>query len=220
MSLAATRKLLRSSCPNVLVEAPAGCGKTYEAAELAIDVGRDLPEGASVLVLAHTNAAVQEFSRRIRGSGARIRPTTIDLFCLELLEPYAGRLGLPNPLRRNVGLGVGRVAFATLAPAAVNLLVHCPSIATMLSARYPVVILDEHQDSSTSQHGVIAAFRRYNGCRVRVFGDPMQAIFENTVVGNITWDDLLAEASASSSLTEAQRWREKRELGDWICCVI
>jgi DNA helicase-2/ATP-dependent DNA helicase PcrA len=79
-----------------------------------------------------------------------------------------------------------------------------------------MVILDEHQDSSTSQHGVVAAFRRYTGCRVRVFGDPMQAIYENETAGNVTWDQLLAEAAASSSLTDAQRWREDRELGDWI----
>jgi hypothetical protein len=102
------------------------------------------------------------------------------------------------------------------APAAFDLLTRCPAITKMLAARYPMVILDEHQDSSTLQHSVLAAFRQQNGCRVRVFGDPMQAIYESSAAGIVTWDQLLAEASSSSSLTDAQRWRDNRELGDWI----
>src|SRR5262249_30024636 len=59
---------------------------------------------------------------------ARVRATTIDSFCVELLEPYANRLGLPSPLRRHIGFGTGRLAFDSLAPAAVGLLKRCPSI--------------------------------------------------------------------------------------------
>ena len=81
-----------------------------------------MTDGARVLVLAHTNAAVQEFLRRIRNTGARVRATTIDAFCLDLLDPYAGPLGLPSPLRRNVGIGVNRIPFAGLAPGAASLL--------------------------------------------------------------------------------------------------
>jgi superfamily I DNA/RNA helicase len=216
MTLAATRALLRSSAPNVLVEAAAGCGKTFEAAELARDVGQGLAEGASVLVLAHTNAAVQEFTRRVRNTGARVRAVTIDSFCVDLLEPYASRLGLPSPLRRRVGLGTGRLPFSALAPAAADLLSRCNAIAAMLAARHPVVILDEHQDSSLLQHQVVSAFGRHDGSRFRVFGDPMQAIYEADAAGSITWDRLLAEAGSSALLTEAQRWREDRALGDWI----
>jgi hypothetical protein len=216
MTLAETRALLRSTQPNVLVEAPAGCGKTFEAAELARDAGLGLPEGASVLVLAHTNVAVQEFSRRVRNTGARVHPTTIDSFCVDLLESYAGRLGLPSPLRRHVGLGAGRLPFSALAPAAANLLSRCTTITTMLAARHPVVILDEHQDSNLLQHQVVSSFGRHPGCRVRVFGDQMQAIYEADTTGGLTWAQLLTEAASSSSLTEAQRWRDDRALGDWI----
>jgi len=216
MTLATTRALLRSSQPNVLIEASAGCGKTFEAAELARDAGQGLPEGASVLVLAHTNAAVQEFARRVRNTGARARAMTIDSFCVDLLEPYAARLGLPSPLRRNVGLGAGRLAFNALAPAAANLLTRCDAIATMLAARHPVVILDEHQDSSLFQHQVVSFFGRNNTCRVRVFGDPMQAIYEDDQAGSVRWEQLLGEAASSGSLRDAQRWRDDRALGDWI----
>jgi DNA helicase-2/ATP-dependent DNA helicase PcrA len=216
MTLAETRALLRSSQPNVLVEAPAGCGKTFEAAELAHDAGRELPDGASVLVLAHTNAAIQEFARRVRNTGARVRAMTIDSFCVDLLEPYASRLGLPFPLRRHVGLGAARFPFSALAPAAANLLSRCNAIAAMLAARHPVVILDEHQDSNLLQHQVVSSFGRRNGCRIRSFGDPMQAIYEGDTAGNVTWGQLISEAQSSCSLTEAQRWRDDRALGDWI----
>jgi UvrD-like helicase C-terminal domain/UvrD/REP helicase N-terminal domain len=119
-------------------------------------------------------------------------------------------------LRRRVGLGTGRLPFSALAPAAADLLSRCNAIAAMLAARHPVVILDEHQDSSLLQHQVVSAFGRHEGSRFRVFGDPMQAIYEGDAAGSITWDRLLAEAGSSGSLTEAQRWREDRALGDWI----
>src|ERR1700730_16168848 len=100
MSLAVVRRALRSDQRNVLVEAPAGCGKTFEAAGLATDLGTQFAHGAGVLLIAHAIAAVQEFMRRARNTRARVKPTTIDAFCLELLTPYATRLGMPSPLRR------------------------------------------------------------------------------------------------------------------------
>jgi AAA domain/UvrD-like helicase C-terminal domain len=216
MSLAAVRHALRSDHRNVLVEAPAGCGKTFEAAELAAELGVQLPDGAEVLLLAHTNAAVQEFTRRIRGTGARVRATTIDAFCVDLLTPYSVPLGLPTPFRRSVGLGAGRMPFEDLAPHAVNLLARCPPIATMLAYRYPFVILDEHQDANLNQHEVVRSFRQIGQCRVRVFGDPMQAIYETQIAGAVRWDRLAEEAQAVVSLTIPQRWSAEPALGEWI----
>ena len=81
--------MLRSEEPNVVVVAAAGCGKTYEAASLAIDL-LNAASGCSVLLLAHTNGAVQEFARRT--DGERARPcSTIDAFCLSS-SPNALRL--------------------------------------------------------------------------------------------------------------------------------
>ncbi|MDQ2081034.1 UvrD-helicase domain-containing protein [Xanthobacteraceae bacterium Astr-EGSB] len=214
--LAATRRALRSDAPNVLVEAPAGCGKTYEAAELALEMGAQLRDGSQVLVLAHTNAAVQEFLRRTRNSGGRVRATTIDAFCRELLDPYAARLGLPTPLRRHVGLGSGRIAFADLAPKAVDLLTRCSAVRTMLAYRFPFVILDEHQDTNVHQHQVVASFRDIASCRVRIFGDPMQAIYKSSDADVVSWDDLMRDSSTVTALDTPQRWQEEPDLGEWI----
>lgn len=216
MPLEEVRRALRSAERNVLVEAPAGCGKTFQAAELAADLANDLAPGAEVLLLAHTNAAVQEFVRRTRASGARVRATTIDAFCLDLLTPYAARLNLPTPLRRAVGFAEGGVPFRELAPAAASLLLRCPSIASALAYRHPVVILDEHQDASVAQHEISAALNRCEHCRVRVFADPMQAIYEEADQARISWDRLSHEAGTFVELDEPQRWTENRELGEWI----
>jgi superfamily I DNA/RNA helicase len=216
MTLAVVRAALRSDERNVLIEAPAGCGKTFEAADLAVELGIEVAEGAEVLLLAHTNAAVQEFLRRVRNTNSRVRATTVDSFCLELLTPYAVPLGLPSPLRRSVGLGAGRVGFEQLAPNALDLLARCSSIATMLAHRYPLVILDEHQDTNIAQHDVVSTFCRIAQCRVRIFGDPMQAIYETQTAERVSWDRLSREAGAVVSLDTPQRWRDDADLGEWI----
>jgi UvrD-like helicase family protein len=216
MTLDVVRAALRSDERNVLIEAPAGCGKTFEAADLAVELGTQVPKGTEVLVLAHTNAAVQEFLRRVRNTNARVRATTVDSFCLELLTPYAVPLGLPFPLRRSVGLGVGRVGFELLAPNALDLLTRCPSIATVLAHRYPFVILDEHQDTNIAQHDLVSTFCRIAQCRVRIFGDPMQAIYEAQTAESVSWDRLSREAGVAVALDTPQRWRDEADLGEWI----
>lgn len=58
MDLVHVRALLRSNVRIVVVEAPAGCGKTHEAVELARDVVPQLKPHQKVLILAHTNSAI------------------------------------------------------------------------------------------------------------------------------------------------------------------
>lgn len=216
MSLADLRRALRSDAPTVLVEAPAGCGKTYEAAELARDAADQLPPEAQVLLLAHTNAAVQEFSHRTQGIRSRIRVATIDSFCLDLVEPYAAALGLPVPLRRAVGAGRDRIGFEQLAPKAAELIARAPTIASLLAARHPMIILDEHQDARPEQHAVARRIADIGGARLRIFGDPMQAIYERRNEPSIGWDAVEREADLRFHLATPQRWRDAPELGDWI----
>ncbi|HYH17984.1 MAG TPA: UvrD-helicase domain-containing protein [Azospirillum sp.] len=216
MSLADLRRGLRSAAPTVLVEAPAGCGKTYEAADLARDIVDELPPGGQVLLLAHTNAAVQEFSRRTQGLRSCVRVTTIDSFCLELVEPYAAALGLPTPLRRAIGPGRDRIGFGQLAPKAMELLTRAPTIARLAAARHPLIILDEHQDARPEQHAVIRRIADVGAVRLRIFGDPMQAIYERGDERSIGWDEIEREADLRFRLGIPQRWRDAPDLGDWI----
>lgn len=215
MTLAHLRDVLRSNAPVVLTEAAAGCGKTHEASLLAAELAQTLGAGGGgVLVLAHTNAAVQEFRSRTEGVGGNVRATTIDALCLDLVAPYASALGLPPDLRRRVGPGAGRVQFDALSEAAVRLLSRNPSIAQMVGERYPVIIADEHQDARKEQHHVLRILAEAGRARLRIFGDPLQAIYDD---GNgIGWDQLEREADARLLLETPHRWSQNPELGDWI----
>lgn len=169
-----------------------------------------------MLLLAHTNAAIQEFARRTKEFRPHVRTCTIDSFCLELIAPYAVALTLPTPIRRMVGVGPGRIPFSVLAPKAVELLTRCPSIALMLAERYPVVVLDEHQDARPDQHQLVSMIAAAGRVRMRVFGDPMQAIFDSQEAPTIPWVQLQGEARAIVQLSTPQRWTEVPELGNWV----
>jgi len=208
------RSLLRSDASRIAIEAPAGCGKTYEAVSLACDIGTALSE-SSVLLLTHTNAAKNEFARRAATAkgASRVRVSTIDSFLLELCAPHAAALGLPFPLR--AALSEGSVDISALGEKALDLLRRSPIVGHVVSARYPVIILDEHQDASTTQNEVIEVIASSGKVRARYFGDPMQAIYDFGDDG-VDWESLKQSADAVCMLTEPWRWVGKPELGAWI----
>jgi DNA helicase-2/ATP-dependent DNA helicase PcrA len=212
VGLSEVRAALRSAEPRVVVEAPAGCGKTFEAVSCAIDLAAGLGDHQEVLLLAHTNVAVAEFKRRARSAGARVHATTIDAFALSLVAPYATALGLPAPLI--VGDLAGEVPFGMLAPKAMELITRAPSIGSSLRRHYPVILLDEHQDARQDQHDL--AMKLGESGRVRLFGDPMQAIYGFNHDELIGWDSVANAADRLEALEEPQRWREEPELGEWI----
>lgn len=216
MSLEETRKALRSQTKVVCVVAPAGCGKTFEACKYALEVAESLATGEQVLFLAHTNAAVQEFRIRTRKLAPRVDASTIDAFCLELLLPYAARLGLPAPLQHRLGREEGCLPFEDLARFAGELLKRSPSIANLYAGRYPVIILDEHQDASEHQHGAIQLVGCARRVRLRIFGDPMQAIYEDDESARISWNAVESCAEIRAELDFPQRWKDVLELGNWI----
>jgi hypothetical protein len=206
-----TRAALRSGVPLLAVEAPAGCGKTYEAVSCAIDLAAQLPPHQEVLLLAHTNVAVAEFKRRSRRERARVHATTLDAFALALVSPYAAALGFASPLLP--GNGAGEVPFHDLAPKALELLRRAPSIGRVVRGHYPVVLLDEHQDARRDQHDLAVELGR--GGRVRIFGDPMQAIYDFGDELLIAWEDV-ASPDAHAALEDPQRWPDVPELGTWL----
>jgi DNA helicase-2/ATP-dependent DNA helicase PcrA len=214
MGVKDARAALRSGAPLVTVEAPAGCGKTHEALQCAIDLAADTQEWQEVLLLAHTNAAVAEFRRRARAAGSRVNATTIDAFARGLVAPYASALGLPVPLLP--GNGPGEVPFEQLAPKALELLSRAPSIARALRSRYPVILLDEHQDARQDQHDLAMELGRCTAGRVRIFGDPMQAIYDFKGASLIDWETVAGAADINTALDEPHRWTEATALGKWI----
>jgi DNA helicase-2/ATP-dependent DNA helicase PcrA len=168
-----------------------------------------------VLLLSHTHAACGEFHRRCQGNQLRVDVETCDSFALKVVSPYASALGLPFPLENVIGRS-GGVSFAALNACAMDIVRRSPTIAGLISARFPVIILDEHQDASVAQHELAMTLMRVGGSKLRIFGDPMQALHHGVAGQFVDWDALWAECADRIELTEPKRWPEAADLGKWI----
>ncbi|MCY1640691.1 UvrD-helicase domain-containing protein [Methylorubrum sp. SL192] len=209
---------LRSTRQLVVIDAAAGCGKTYQAAQYAYDVAAVLNPGR-LLILTHTHAACSVFAERVHGLQGRVEIRTIDGLICQIATAYHIALNLP----RDPSIWARAIpgGFALLADKVVSLLGAAPFIARALSSRYPVIVCDEHQDSSPSQHAIVMSLHAA-GSKIRVFGDPMQRIFRSKKLREKAaqdrhWPDLIASADEMKKLHTPHRWRSgSQSLGEWI----
>lgn len=183
--------------PLLLIEAPAGYGKTHEAVHAALTIAPTLPVGRKVLFLTHTNAARETFNRRLWGGAAVMK--TIHSLAAELVELYAAPLDLPRPLDPFHG----RPPFRDMIRLATDILERRPEVALGLAVRHPVVLVDEYQDCDEDQHCFIQAIAAAAPTRLRLFGDDLQAIydFDGTPV------DFAAMIETSPTVRLATPWR-------------
>lgn len=219
MSDSSVAALLRSDEPVVVVEAPAGCGKTFQGADYARDVSQTLDRGR-LLILTHTHGACGVFAERTQGLSGRVDIRTLDSLIGQVATLYRHALGLPANLStwayQNDGEG-----FEIMADRVAGYLERHPIIRQALARRYPIIICDEHQDASQAQHRAIMALH-LGGAHLRIFGDPLQAIFANDksdramAAALAQWDDLKRKA-AFDELDRPHRWRTgSPALGRWV----
>ena len=208
---------LRSSAPLVVVEAPAGCGKTHHGAEYAREVASNESPGRP-LILTHTHAACSVFAARTKTPHTPVDIRTIDSIIGRIATAYHAGLDLPPDiaawLRQNAQTGHQELALNVA-----NLLQRHPMIAAALARRHPVVICDEHQDSSGDQHAALMALHA-QGARLRIFSDPVQRIFRAKLLKGshppCDWDALRRSADACEELDYPHRWdRGCPQLGRW-----
>lgn len=206
--LDALRKRIAGPEPLLLIEAPAGYGKTTEAVEAAEALAPSLPDGREVLFLTHTNGARDTFNRRIKGRAAVMK--TIHSLAAEIVELYSAPLELPRPLEPFRG----NPSFDDMVTLAVQVLRRRPEVALGLAIRHPVILVDEYQDCSLHQHELIQVIAAAAPTRLRLFGDDLQAIFEFAGVP-IDWADLSA-VHPTVQLVTPWRWRKQPEMGDFL----
>lgn len=208
--------LLDSDASSVAVEAPAGCGKTYQGAHYAARAASRLTTGR-VLILTHTHAACAAFSEATCAAHRRVEIRTIDSLLVQIAAAYHKSLDLPaDPsawARRQ-----GAAGYAALGARVATLVTRHPFIATALVERFPVVIADEHQDASADQHAVVMALRNA-GAKLRIFGDPMQGIYARGRAADealARWEGIKTDA-ALAELCTPHRWRDGTPaLGAWV----
>lgn len=217
MSDATVAQALRSAARLVVVEAPGGCGKTYQGASYACDIAPALGDGR-LLILTHTNAACDVFAGRTHGLSRHVEIRTIDGLIIEIAGAYRHPLGLPE----DVGAWARRTpnGYHLLGERVARLLTRHPAIADCVARRYPIVVCDEHQDASADQHTLVMALNRA-GTQLRVFADPMQMIFTGTqaqtAAAEQRWANLKAAADRFEELDQPHRWTNiQPEFGAWI----
>lgn len=207
---------LRSDSQLVVIEAPAGCGKTHQAA----DYGREIcSTGASIrpLMLTHTHAACATFANRMRGIDSQVEVRTLDSIVSQIAAAY--HVGLDLPQDAGAWARDRPNGHAELAQRVSILIGQFPMIARSIAQRHQVVVCDEHQDSSGDQHAIVMSLLDH-GARIRIFADPMQRIFKDpALVGShppVNWGELIAGSDAFEQLDTPHRWSNGcSELGQW-----
>ncbi len=218
MSDEAVAKLLRSREPLVIIEAAAGCGKTYQGATYAQDVVGSLGD-ARLLILTHTHAACSVFAERTKKTRSRVEIKTIDALIAQIALAYHKPLDLPRDLTSWAWQDGGQ-GFEIMASKVAGFLRHQPMVGRALARRYPVIVCDEHQDSSVDQHSVVMSLLS-GGAAIRIFGDPMQRIYgaksdKAARADRARWDALTA-LGAKGKLVTPHRWQDGCPLlGAWI----
>jgi hypothetical protein len=194
------------------VTAPAGCGKT----QLIADSLRVQGTSKLALVLTHTNAGKAALQKRLQRASVApdaYRVATIDGWAMRLIAAFPGRSGHdPNILK----LENPRTDYPAIRLAAWHLLA-AGHLNDALQATYSRLIVDEYQDCSEAQHGIVDwAATAVPTC---VLGDPMQAIFGFGGNQLVDWPTtVLRQFPSVGQLQTPWRWRNAgtERLGHWL----
>jgi DNA helicase-2/ATP-dependent DNA helicase PcrA len=149
----------------------------------------------------------------------RVHITTIDGLVAQVAGAYHLALGLPFDTAGWVR-AQGDAGFELLAQKVSHLLAGSKVVISALVSRYPIVLCDEHQDANAAQHDIVMRLHAA-GAKVRIFADPMQAIYVKGVKARAAhaqrWHELCGKADRVEELDFPHRWADASpELGQWI----
>ncbi len=189
------------------VVAPAGFGKTYLIAEAtARSAGRQL-------ILTHTYAGVNALRRKMCALGVSdslYHIDTIASWSLRICLSYSQTSGLQEerPANNQQWSALYEVCTRLLDQAFVRRLVR---------ASYDGLYVDEYQDCSVAQHGVVLKLAR--DLPSRILGDPLQGIFDFDGQNPVDWTrDVEGGFERLGVLDTPHRWIQAGAdgLGRWL----
>lgn len=186
----------------IMVLGGPGSGKTTLSLLKTQRLIPTLESGQSVLFLSFSRAAVRQVLSRTkdvltREERSRITVQTYHAFCMDILRAH-GRLltgtgarilfpdrekvakanheGDWSDERNRLAEEEGLFAFDNFASGAGALLTRVPKVAELVADRFPIIILDEFQDTSDSQWELVRALSERS--ELIILADPDQRIFE------------------------------------------
>lgn len=197
------RQAILETPGHLLIRGGPGSGKTTIA---LVRASRELPALADeqrVLFLSFSRAAVRQILDRGRGlltrsDLRRLEVRTFHAFFLDVIRSHGRRLAGRPPTfltpdrewrRRSDFEGdwpteVNRMmtdeavfTFDTFAPTVARLLQHSPTLRQLLSDRYPLVIVDEFQDTNDHQSAAVRALAEHS--QLIFLADPDQRIYDH-----------------------------------------
>lgn len=201
LSLNDTRRAILAAPGHLLIQGGPGCGKTTIALLKAAAFADTLEPEQHVLFLSFSRAAVRQISDRMRGllppaARDRLEIRTFHAFFLELVRAHGPLLtGVPSSfiapdreqqMRADFDgdwgqetrrlAGQGRYVFDRLADTAATLL-HLPAVGALYRNTYPLIIIDEFQDTNEDQWRAVQALGQTS--TVVCLADPDQRIFDH-----------------------------------------
>jgi DNA helicase-2/ATP-dependent DNA helicase PcrA len=190
--------------PKALLIAPAGYGKTYTiAACLANTTGHQL-------VLTHTHAGIGSIREKLRNAAipkASYSVETISGFVQKLVHAfYAGK---DFPDQQN------GAAYYSFLNSQLKKLFRSVIVREVIKSSYDGLFVDEYQDCSVQQHELVLQLAEL--FPVRVFGDPLQGIFDFNGEA-VIMEKALADFQRFADLVVPHRWYQcgNAGLGDYL----
>lgn len=191
---------------HIVIEGGPGCGKTTIALLKAAKCAAELEAEQRILFLSFSRAAVRQVTERMRstlprGHRSQLEVRTFHAFFLDLIRSHGrlltgGQARFITPEREAIvradfdgsdakwKVEKGRLAaeestyvFDTLAPRLADLLERSQDLRRLYSNRYPVIVVDEFQDTSTDQWRVVKALSEAS--TIICLADPDQRIFDH-----------------------------------------